>query len=898
MVNGVVRRGGKLNLAHLKTSTEPGAPPAADEPLPRLIIGELNVSEGRVRYEDRDRPEPFVAELAPLTFRLTDFSTHIAEGERYELDAALFDTGRFVWRGTLNAQPLASDGEFTLSNLPLSRLATFFGDALRLEITSGAATLSGSYRFADNPSGLEVVVDSGELVVTQLAIRDRGETTEYVNLEKITATGLALSLGEEKAVVGEITLDGGSIQTWLTPEGELKRSGIFYPLVVEPTPAAKAETPGRAGPETAPATAEKGWAVSIPRINLRNLALSLEDRSVSPTPPFVLKPLNMTIEGYSTAPGTTVTAGLDATLNERGTLKVTADTNLDTLATQAEIDVGSLELALFQPYIAQETSVTLTGGTLAAKGKVTYVETSPAAELGFAGDVTINGLRTVDNVLREDFVKWAALRLTGVEYRSAPASLRIRTVDARSPFARMIIGPDGTTNIAAILSGPGAQATTVAGPTVGPAESRTEESVAVSRGAPAGKPEPGAAAAAAFPVRVDIVRITDGSARFADFTTRPNFAIGIGELTGTIKGLSSDPATRARIELDGEVDSFSPVTIRGDMNPLAVETFLDMAMTFRNVELASFAPYSGRFAGYSIRQGKLSVDLNYQVNDRKLAADHKFVIDQLELGDKVDSPDAVSLPLKLAIALLKDRNGTIDLDLPVQGDLDDPEFRVGPIVWKVLVNLLTKAVTAPFALLGNLFGGGEEINLIEFQPGNAVLDAANQEKLQALAKGLVERPGLQLSVPAVFSRAVDVPAVQASSVQEQLVQARKAELSGKNQPVDGADYPALANDPENHLRLLRAAYKKAAGPDPEPAEQPPEEADIAANIRWFEDELRQRIAVSDAELFALAKTRAEEVQSLLLSGTDSGIDPGRVFLVAPVEGKAADTGVVMELGLN
>jgi hypothetical protein len=150
----------------------------------------------------------------------------------------------------------------------------------------------------------------------------------------------------------------------------------------------------------------------------------------------------------------------------------------------------------------------------------------------------------------------------------------------------------------------------------------------------------------------------------------------------------------------------------------------------------------------------------------------------------------------------------------------------------------------------------------------------------------------------VFSRAVDVPAVQASSVQEQLVQARKAELSGKNQPVDGADYPALANDPENHLRLLRAAYKKAAGPDPEPAEQPPEEADIAANIRWFEDELRQRIAVSDAELFALAKTRAEEVQSLLLSGTDSGIDPGRVFLVAPVEGKAADTGVVMELGLN
>jgi hypothetical protein len=347
------------------------------------------------------------------------------------------------------------------------------------------------------------------------------------------------------------------------------------------------------------------------------------------------------------------------------------------------------------------------------------------------------------------------------------------------------------------------------------------------------------------------------------------------------------------------VGSFSPVTIRGDVNPLAAETFLDMAMTFRNVELASFAPYSGRFAGYSIRQGKLSVDLNYQVNNRKLDADHKFVIDQLELGDKVDSPDAVSVPLKLAIALLKDRNGTIDLDLPVKGDLDDPKFRIGPIVWKVFVNLLTKAVTAPFALLGNLVGGGEEINLIEFQPGSSVLNAASEQKLQALTKGLVERPGLKLSVPAVFNRAVDVPTLQASSVQEQLIQARKAELAAKKQPVDGVDYTALVNDPENHLRLLKAAYKKASVADQPPAEPPPAEgADTAENIRWYENELRQGIAVTDVELFALAKARAEEVESRLIAGADNGIDPGRIFLVAPVEGKAGDTGVVMELALK
>ncbi|MDP2323722.1 MAG: DUF748 domain-containing protein, partial [Gammaproteobacteria bacterium] len=545
-----------------------------------------------------------------------------------------------------------------------------------------------------------------------------------------------------------------------------------------------------------------------------------------------------------------------------------------------------------QPYIGQRTSLELTGGVLAAKGQLTYADATPAALIAFKGDISVDRLHTIDQVLREDFVKWEALQLGGVEYRSTPRRLRIRSVDARSPFARLIIGPDGTTNIAAVLAGPGAVASTAEGPTLGPAEARESPTAVVTN--PGARPGTGTP----FPKRVDVIRITGGSARFADLTTRPNFDIGIGALKGSIKGLSSEPASRARVELDGQVGSFSPVTILGDVNPLAAETFLDVAMTFRNVELVSFTPYAGRFAGYSIRQGKLSVDLSYRVNDRKLNADHKFVIDRLELGDKVDSPDAVSLPLKLAIALLKDRNGVIDLDLPVSGDLDDPEFRVGPIVWKVLVNLLTKAVTAPFALLGNLFGGGEEINLIAFQPGDSALDAASEEKLRALAKALVERPGLQLSVPAVFSRGPDVPALQEATLRKQLVRARKAELKAKQQPADGTDYPAFAGDPEIHLRLLEAAYRKAFGAGSETAAQPSEEADIAAKISRLENGLRERIVVGDAELFALARSRAEVVQSKLIGAADPGIDPGRIFLVAPAESASGDSGVMMELALK
>jgi len=238
----------------------------------------------------------------------------------------------------------------------------------------------------------------------------------------------------------------------------------------------------------------------------------------------------------------------------------------------------------------------------------------------------------------------------------------------------------------------------------------------------------------------------------------------------------------------------------------------------------------------------------------------------------------------------------IDLDLPVTGDLDDPQFRIGPIVWKVFVNLLTKAVTAPFALLGSLFGGGEEVNLIAFPAGDAAVAPAEGGKLANLAKALTERPGLELTVPAVFNRDVDVAVLQEAGLHERLVAARKAELAARRKPVEGVDYAAISADPGEHLRLLTALHRELAGPDAPLPEPPPDAADPAARIGLIEAELRGRVPVTDAEFFALATARAGNVQAKLL--TDTGIDPARVFLTSPAEGKAADGGVVMELALR
>lgn len=904
VVNAIVRPGGALNIADLQTDAPQ---PAGPEPLPRVMVADLRVSKSRVRFSDLDRPDPFVADIDPVDFHLDDFTTFADRGNRYRFSARVFDGGELGWAGTLQAEPLASVGEFRLGGLPLPRIAAWLGDALPLDIASGSLAVQGRYEYAEGSGGTTLELAGTSLKLAGVALRARGNAADYVVLDSLQASGGRLSLAARQLEFAALAIDGGTVSAWLTPEGELNLPGLLGEAreaagrpSASATGQAVAAPAAVALPDAPPAEAqaeqqaeEQAWEIRLPAIAASNLAVTLEDRSVQPAAVLQLKPLGFTVSDYTSRPGAVVKLAVDTVVNGKGRLQTAAELNLDTLAAQADLELADFELGVLQPYIARESSMTLVGGGLGLKGRLDYVPAEPAAKIDFEGDVTVSALHTIDNALEEDFIKWEQLQLEGLRYRSQPESLRIRTVTAQRPYVRLIVAPDGNTNVAAILAGPGATATPASGPTLG-----GQPAGAVLDNPSAPPPEP-----APFPVQIGTVRIEDGSTNFADFTIKPNFATGIGKLKGTITGLSSDPASRAKVELDGQVDRFSPVTIRGEVNPLAAETWLDMAMNFRNIEMASFTPYSGRFAGYTIRRGKLSADLNYRLNERKLDADHRIVIDQLELGDKVDSPDSIGLPLKLAVALLRDRNGVIDIDLPVTGSLDDPRFRVGPIVWKVFVNLLSKAVTAPFALLGNLFGGGEEVNIIAFPVGKATLDEAAQQKLEALIKALGERPGLELSVPAVYSRESDTASLVESRLRRGVVRAKKAELAAKKQPADGLDFALLSADRADYLRQLTTVYRQAYGAGarlPEPPAPVPGTAAVAdteeARIARVEQAVRERIEITDDDLYALARRRAEAVQEKLLA--DTGIDPARVFLSSPAEAPTADGTVTMALALR
>jgi hypothetical protein len=400
-----------------------------------------------------------------------------------------------------------------------------------------------------------------------------------------------------------------------------------------------------------------------------------------------------------------------------------------------------------------------------------------------------------------------------------------------------------------------------------------------------------------MPIAIKKIVFQAGQANFADLSVKPNFSTGIQKLEGTVLGLSSKANSRAKIDLHGSVDAFSPVSITGEVSVLGAPLYADVALSFRNIELSTFNPYSGKFAGYNISKGKLTTELHYKVEGRKLDAQHHIIVDQLEFGDKTDSKEAVSLPVKLAVALLKDRDGVIDLNLPVTGSLDDPKFRLGPIIWKVFVNILEKAVTAPFALLGSLFGGGPDLQFVDFQPGSADLDAAATDKARSMVKALNGRPQLKVEVPIAVIAALDGPRLTEAKFQAQIQEARMASVR-KNAPAAALPFSQLP--PAAQLDILTQLYTKNLGGEPKFPESigaiKAKPDLITAKIEFLSGELRNHIAVTAADLTALGQQRAANLQSVLLTGTQ--IDPERVFLVANDKAKNHEGVVRLEFSLR
>ena len=903
--NVVIFKDGRLNLAQLSPRPSGKPQPKSNEAIPALRIGSFKVTGGFLAFDDRRRPSDFATRLEPINFELQNFTTGV-DGGRFTFTGTSKLGERVEWHGHLAVQPIESDGEFQIADLQAHTIWEYLEDQLNFQVNSGKIDVNATYRFTLKDD-VDLKVDVSKVALTDLTVRLKDSDVDWISVPQLTLSGTTLDLKPRRAHSDSLSITGAKLLAWLEPDGSLN----LLQLAATPASSAPAPSPSAASSPVTPAVspandAGAAWKFELGEFALRDASISAEDRRTKPAAKVLIAPLSVKVAGASLDLAKPVSVALDTKINGTGTLNVAGEITPQPVAANLGLKLDGIELAAVQPYIAQYTSMTLLAGKLGGDAKVRYGAQKPA--LQFTGDLSVTGLHTVDNALHQDFINWDRLDVRGLNFQHDPDRLSIDQVSARKLYARVIIEPDESINVKRILRAPGATvvapsgdarpplAATAAPAPAPPLPHRRRKSATAA--APALAAAPAAASAPAMPMSIKKIVLQAGQANFADLSVMPNFATGIQKLQGTVLGLSSKENSRAKIDIHGSVDEFAPVSITGEVNVLSAALYTDLAMSFRNIELSTFNPYSGKFAGYNISKGKLTTELHYKVDGRKLDAQHHIIIEQLEFGDKTESKDAVSLPVKLAVALLKDRNGVIDLNLPVTGSLDDPKFKLGPIIWKIFVNILEKAVTAPFALLGSLFGGGPDLQFVDFQPGAAQLDQAGVAKAQSLVKALEARPQLKIEIPIAVVSDLDRPSLIEAKYQAQLHEALAAAAARKKSSAAASNFDQL--DPAAQLDLLTRLYVSNFGaepkfPDSVDAIKPkPEKA--AAKNDFLVNALHQHLAVSESDLTALGQQRAMSLQQALLIGTQ--IAPERVFLVANDKAKNQDGHVRLELSLR
>jgi len=465
-----------------------------------------------------------------------------------------------------------------------------------------------------------------------------------------------------------------------------------------------------------------------------------------------------------------------------------------------------------------------------------------------------------------DFLKWESFSATGMKAGYNPLFLEVKQLAAVGLECDVTVEADGTVNLRRVVGAPA------------PKDDDEEAAAAPPDAKPEPAPSPAAAPAEkdarlSMPIRIDEITLQGGRIGLADHFIKPGYAATLGDLGGRVAGLSSEEGTVATIDLRGSLANHSPLQVSGTINPLAAATFADVKASFRDIDLPAFTPYSGAYAGYTIASGSLTMEVAYKVVDRKLTASNRFLVNQFEFGDKVESRQATKLPVRLAVSLLKDKDGVIDLDLPIEGSLDDPKFRISKVVWHVLGNLIAKAATAPFALLGKMFGGkGDELSTLDFPDGLATLDEAAKKKLDALAKALAERPALKVQATGRFSGA-DLEGLRKARVERKIKAQKLPDLvKAGTAPASVDDVVVEAGEREAYLRK---AYKKEKFPKPRTA------LGFAKDLPADEMEklLFANEAVGDDDLRQLALARANAVKDYLVG--PAAADAARVFVLEP-----------------
>jgi len=863
-VDALRNKDGQLSLVELFNL--PDSPPAPAEepesPLPAVLIERIALIEAAVHFKDLQPQTPFELTYDSLNLELHNLSTLPDDNAQLSLSARGPNGGELDWTGNISVNPLKSSGHLELRDAKLKAIWPYVRDAVPLELDEGVLQIATDYRLALGDT-VQLNLDQLSVSLDALALQ-APDKRPLLNLKSLTISDTSVDLEKQQVIIGQ--LRSQQLETWAAREkdGELDWQKLFAAPPAASSDTAPAATPA---PETAaqtnaeapastsdassstaaanPVEAEKPWQIILKDGQLRDYQVHLADRQPAEAVALELGPLNLDIQNFDSLAQSPFNLKLDTGLGKQGKISAEGPVQLSPPSAKLKVTTDNIDLRVAQAYISPFIRLELRSGMLGSQLLVDLQNADPL-QLEITGTAQISQLHTLDTLKQRDFVRWEKLELGAIKYLHGK-QLSINTVSLNQPYARFIINEDRTTNVSDLL-------------VPQPAETGTK---------PTTSNEP------PLTIHIGGIKLQDGSANFADFSLTPDFATAIQQLNGSIGTIDSVQQKPASIDIKGKVDRYAPVNIKGSLNPFDPLAKLDIAIDFKRVELTTVTPYSGKFAGYRIKKGRLNLDLHYMIEKGQLKAENKVVLEQLQLGEQVDSPDAVDLPIRLAIALLKDTEGKIDIELPISGDLNNPDFSVAPIIWQTLKNLVLRAVAAPFNFIAGLAGGDADIDLsqVPFTAGSSELDKGAQSTLDTLAGALKERPGLRLEVEGTSATANDGPLLAVQRLQ------REFEATWyKIQQRAGEQVPASASEievPEDEQpAMLEGIYRARL------KQQPPVEwAELDSEVRA--DKMRDALLAywgsNQTLLRKLAQARASSVKDYLVN--TGSLEDQRIYLL-------------------
>lgn len=722
-----------------------------------------------------------------------------------------------------------------------------------------------------------------------ITLKSAASKKPVATLNQIALTQGDIGIDQQKVDIQSIVLSGLNTELIQPKQGALNWLSLLESKAVQSN--TQQANSGKQAPSQ--------WSVNLAKLALDQSRVHIEDQTPN-------KPMQLDIEKIGLEVRN-LSLDLSKPLPVKASFAIKQGGRFETQGNVTPVPFkGALNLKLsdaafkpFAPYLNQFAKLELGSGSASVSGKLS-MQQQKTFGLSFNGGVSVKQLALNEEATQAPFLTWQLLASDDVSLSLSPNRLHLGALKLQQPTGKFIIYEDRTTNISRILrssdnASPAVESSTTAtlpskpGANNLPSSNSLTQAASASVKTSADKPQaptPSPAVSStpneeAFPVNIETTRIQDAELEFADLSLTPQFGTKMHSLSGVINSISTNPQATAQLELDGKVDEYGAAKIRGSLQPFQATQFTDVKLAFTNLEMNRLTPYSGKFAGRRIDSGKLSVDLEYKIKQRQLAGENKFVINKLVLGERVESKDAADLPLDLAIAILEDSDGVIDLDLPISGSLDDPQFSYGSIVWKAIKNVLTKIVTAPFRALGKLFGGsGESLDAIVFDAGQSKLAPPEQEKIKSVSQALGKRLGLALTIAPSYDASLDKRALQELTLRRQVADEMGITTEAGQQlgPIDLTNpkvqkaIDSLHDDLTNK-GLLKRLKEKFETPE-------------AGHYEAAQEKLTQSIEVKESDLTQLAQRRGEAIRDAL---TGAGIDAQRIRINASSAQSAGDS---------